>query len=447
MTPAAGYLIRIELRRRWLSLLVLGILVALVVGTVVAALAGADRSATAFDRYLDDYRSPARRRLHRRRGCRRPAGPHGPGAPRCRRGGGGLRAGGGLPQRAHGRVLPARLVRRWRAPLRADARRRSSRVASRSATPPWRSRSASGRPPGWGSAWATPSRWTASPRRPPKRSTKRDPGARRPVDGPRGRRHRARPRRHRGQGRRHHPDLPHPGVPRGLRPGRGRDHQRGHDGLPRRRALDGRGRRRRGRAGHRARLEPLQRGVVPAVRPHHAHHRHRAAALRAGGRAGGARRHRPGRHPPAGRGGRRRPQHRRPGHHAGRAVGPPRRTEPAGRDRGDGGRRGARGGGVAPLPHRAGPTGRARPGVPRRPADPAPRGRGGGCPARRAGGGRRPLARAAVERRAERGEGEPVGPLRGRARVPARRRSPVSAWPRGPRVARAASPWAAPCSA
>ena len=51
--PAVGYLIRIELRRQAKSLLVLGLLVALVVGTVVASLAGARRSASAFDRYLE----------------------------------------------------------------------------------------------------------------------------------------------------------------------------------------------------------------------------------------------------------------------------------------------------------------------------------------------------------------------------------------------------------
>lgn len=56
--PAVGYLIRIELRRQAKSLFVLGFLVALVVGTVVASLAGANRSASAFDRYLEGYNSP-----------------------------------------------------------------------------------------------------------------------------------------------------------------------------------------------------------------------------------------------------------------------------------------------------------------------------------------------------------------------------------------------------
>ena len=56
--PAVGYLIRIELRRRGTSLIVLGLLVAVVVATVSASMAGARRSGSAFDRYLEGYRSP-----------------------------------------------------------------------------------------------------------------------------------------------------------------------------------------------------------------------------------------------------------------------------------------------------------------------------------------------------------------------------------------------------
>ena len=56
--PAVGYLIRIELRRRGKSLIVLGLLVAVVVATVVASMAGARRSGSAFDRYLESYNSP-----------------------------------------------------------------------------------------------------------------------------------------------------------------------------------------------------------------------------------------------------------------------------------------------------------------------------------------------------------------------------------------------------
>ncbi|MFL6206354.1 MAG: ABC transporter permease [Acidimicrobiales bacterium] len=56
--PIAAYLVRIELRRlRW-SLVVLALVVAAVVGVVLASLAGATRAETAFDRYLAAYRSP-----------------------------------------------------------------------------------------------------------------------------------------------------------------------------------------------------------------------------------------------------------------------------------------------------------------------------------------------------------------------------------------------------
>ncbi len=54
-----GYLTRIELRRQWRSVVVLALLVALVVGTVLASVAGARRSRTAFDRYLTELRSPS----------------------------------------------------------------------------------------------------------------------------------------------------------------------------------------------------------------------------------------------------------------------------------------------------------------------------------------------------------------------------------------------------
>ena len=115
--PAVGYLIRIELRRQAKSLVVLGFLVALVVGTVVASLAGANRSASAFDRYLEGYRSPdaaafgetdevTGEEIHER--GRPPAD-----GPARRRGGhGGVRARGRVPERGHGRVLPARRVGR-----------------------------------------------------------------------------------------------------------------------------------------------------------------------------------------------------------------------------------------------------------------------------------------------------------------------------------------------
>lgn len=52
-----AYLTRIELRRRWRSVALLTVLVALVVGTVLAAAGGARRSSSSFDRYLDDLRA------------------------------------------------------------------------------------------------------------------------------------------------------------------------------------------------------------------------------------------------------------------------------------------------------------------------------------------------------------------------------------------------------
>jgi ABC-type lipoprotein release transport system permease subunit len=53
-----AYLILIELRRRRWALLALGAVVAVVVGTVLASLAGARRAETAFDRYLEELRAP-----------------------------------------------------------------------------------------------------------------------------------------------------------------------------------------------------------------------------------------------------------------------------------------------------------------------------------------------------------------------------------------------------
>ncbi len=53
-----AYLTAIELRRHWRSTLLVAVLVAMVVGTVLAATAGARRSSTAFDRYLDDLVAP-----------------------------------------------------------------------------------------------------------------------------------------------------------------------------------------------------------------------------------------------------------------------------------------------------------------------------------------------------------------------------------------------------
>jgi hypothetical protein len=52
-SPVGGYLARIELRRTWRSVLLLGGVVAVVTATVLASLAGAERSQSAFDRYLD----------------------------------------------------------------------------------------------------------------------------------------------------------------------------------------------------------------------------------------------------------------------------------------------------------------------------------------------------------------------------------------------------------
>lgn len=53
-----AYLTRIELRRRWRSVALLTLLVALVVGVVLASVAGSRRSRTAFDRYTDALRAP-----------------------------------------------------------------------------------------------------------------------------------------------------------------------------------------------------------------------------------------------------------------------------------------------------------------------------------------------------------------------------------------------------
>src|SRR5688572_27828702 len=53
-----AYLVSIELRRHWRSVAALSVLVALVVATVVATLAGADRSASSFDRYLEQVDPP-----------------------------------------------------------------------------------------------------------------------------------------------------------------------------------------------------------------------------------------------------------------------------------------------------------------------------------------------------------------------------------------------------
>lgn len=54
-----SYLTRIELRRQFRSVVVLALLVALVVGTVLASVAGARRSRTAFDRYLTELKPPS----------------------------------------------------------------------------------------------------------------------------------------------------------------------------------------------------------------------------------------------------------------------------------------------------------------------------------------------------------------------------------------------------
>jgi hypothetical protein len=58
MRQVISYLVRSELRRRWRATLLLACLTALVVGTVLAAVAGAHRSRTAFDRYLAAARAP-----------------------------------------------------------------------------------------------------------------------------------------------------------------------------------------------------------------------------------------------------------------------------------------------------------------------------------------------------------------------------------------------------
>jgi hypothetical protein len=55
---AVAYLIRIELRRRGRSLVLLGLLTSIIVAVALASLAGGRRSATAFDRYLEVLRSP-----------------------------------------------------------------------------------------------------------------------------------------------------------------------------------------------------------------------------------------------------------------------------------------------------------------------------------------------------------------------------------------------------
>jgi hypothetical protein len=56
--PVIGYLTRIELRRHWRALVLLGVITAGVVALTLACLAGAQRAETAFDRYLAEVRSP-----------------------------------------------------------------------------------------------------------------------------------------------------------------------------------------------------------------------------------------------------------------------------------------------------------------------------------------------------------------------------------------------------
>lgn len=53
-----GYLTRIEVRRQWRGVLLLTLLVALVVGTVLASVAGGRRARTSFDRYLTQLNPP-----------------------------------------------------------------------------------------------------------------------------------------------------------------------------------------------------------------------------------------------------------------------------------------------------------------------------------------------------------------------------------------------------
>ncbi|HEV8116471.1 MAG TPA: ABC transporter permease, partial [Acidimicrobiales bacterium] len=53
-----AYLLRGDLRRRWPTALLLALLVMVVVGIVLASMAGARRSRSAFDRYLVDLRGP-----------------------------------------------------------------------------------------------------------------------------------------------------------------------------------------------------------------------------------------------------------------------------------------------------------------------------------------------------------------------------------------------------
>ena len=50
------YLLRADLRRRWRSLAMLALLIAVVVGAVLTATAGARRTRTSFDRYLSEVR-------------------------------------------------------------------------------------------------------------------------------------------------------------------------------------------------------------------------------------------------------------------------------------------------------------------------------------------------------------------------------------------------------
>jgi hypothetical protein len=56
--PVVGYLARIELRRSWRALVLLSLLTAVTVAISLSSVAGARRSETAFDRYLEYVRSP-----------------------------------------------------------------------------------------------------------------------------------------------------------------------------------------------------------------------------------------------------------------------------------------------------------------------------------------------------------------------------------------------------